>query len=146
MRRHLSGERFEKVFIRMPIAAPTVTLLTARGAYTDMIVEGQRHTGPDLPVVSVLGGFAFADAPEAGISILAYGSGAKPREVAQEARGVRLGRARSLQGCSRRSTSPSRARAAAGGKGAAPPCAWPTSPTIPAVAGAATPPTWWRGC
>ena len=84
MRRLLSGERFEKVFIRMPIAAPTVTLLTARGAYADMIVEGQRHIAADLPVVSVLGGFAFADAPEAGISILAYGSGAKARQLARK--------------------------------------------------------------
>ena len=82
VRRLLAGERFEKTFIPMPIAAPTVTLLTARGAYADMIAEGQRHVGPDLPVVSVLGGFAFADAPEAGISILAYGSGSKARTVA----------------------------------------------------------------
>jgi microcystin degradation protein MlrC len=82
LRRLLAGERYEKTFIRLPIVAPTVTLLTARGAYADMIVEGQRHIGPDLPVVSVLGGFAFADAPEAGISILTYGSGTKPRQVA----------------------------------------------------------------
>ena len=82
LRRLLAGERFEKTFIRLPIAAPTVTLLTARGAYADMIVEGQRHIAPDLPVVSVLGGFVFADAPEAGISILTYGEGAKPRQVA----------------------------------------------------------------
>ena len=82
LRRLLAGERLEKTFIHLPIAAPTVTLLTARGAYADMIAEGQRHIGPDLPVVSVLGGFVFADAPEAGISILTYGSGRKPREVA----------------------------------------------------------------
>jgi len=82
LRRLLAGERFEKTFVRMPITAPTVTLLTARGAYADMIAEGQRHIGPDLPVVSVLGGFAFADAPEAGISILTYGKGAKPKRVA----------------------------------------------------------------
>ncbi|HYC46503.1 MAG TPA: M81 family metallopeptidase [Burkholderiales bacterium] len=82
LRRLLAGERFEKTFIPMPIAAPTVTLLTARGAYADMIVEGQRHIGPDLPVVSVLGGFAFADAPEAGISILTYGRGEKPKQLA----------------------------------------------------------------
>jgi microcystin degradation protein MlrC len=84
LRRLLGGERFEKTFIRLPIAAPTVTLLTARGAYADMIVEGQRHIGRDLPVVSVLGGFAFADAPEAGISILTYGSGEKPKRVARK--------------------------------------------------------------
>jgi microcystin degradation protein MlrC len=82
MRRLLAGERFEKTFIRMPIAAPTVTLLTARGAYAEMISEGQKHIGPDLPVVSALGGFAFADAPEAGISILTYGKGLESKEVA----------------------------------------------------------------
>jgi microcystin degradation protein MlrC len=82
LRRLLGGERLEKTFIHLPIAAPTVTLLTARGAYADMIAEGQRHIGPDLPVVSAVGGFVFADAPEAGISILTYGTGRKPKEVA----------------------------------------------------------------
>jgi microcystin degradation protein MlrC len=82
MRRLLAGERFEKTFIHMPIVAPTVTLLTARGAYADMIAKGQRHIAPDLPVVSVVGGFAFADAPETGISILTYGHGRKPKELA----------------------------------------------------------------
>src|SRR5262245_58697305 len=42
LRRLLAGERFEKTFIHTPIVAPTVTLLTARGAYADMIAEGQR--------------------------------------------------------------------------------------------------------
>jgi microcystin degradation protein MlrC len=82
LRRLLAGERLEKTFIHLPIAAPTVTLLTARGAYADMIAEGQRHIGPDLPVVSAVGGFVFADAAEAGMSILAYGSGHKPKAVA----------------------------------------------------------------
>src|SRR5687768_16561433 len=82
LRRLLAGQRFEATFIRMPIAAPTVTLLTARGAYAEMIAEGQRNVGADMPVVSVLGGFAFADAPEAGISILTYGTGIRPKEVA----------------------------------------------------------------
>ena len=82
LRRLLAGERLEKTFIHLPIVAPTVTLLTARGAYADMIAEGQRHIGPDLPLVSVVGGFAFADAPETGISILTYGTGRKPRDLA----------------------------------------------------------------
>jgi microcystin degradation protein MlrC len=82
LRRLLAGERFGKTFIRMPIAAPTVTLLTARGAYADMIVEGQRHIAHDLPVVSLLGGFAFADAPECGISILTYGAPDKRKKLA----------------------------------------------------------------
>jgi len=84
LRRLLAGERLEKTFIHLPIAAPTVTLLTARGAYADMIVEGQRHIGPDLPLVSVVAGFVFADAPEAGMSILTYGSGRKPRDLARQ--------------------------------------------------------------
>ncbi len=70
MRRLLAGERWEKTFIRMPLVPPSVTLLTARGAYADMIAEGQRHIGPDLPVVSILGGFAFSDAREGGITRL----------------------------------------------------------------------------
>ena len=82
LRRLLAGERFGKTFIRMPIVAPTVTLLTARGAYADMIIEGQRHITPDVPVVSLLGGFAFADAPECGISILTYGANGKRRALA----------------------------------------------------------------
>lgn len=84
LRRLLAGERFEKTFVPLPIAAPTVTLLTARGAYADTINEGQRHIGPELPVVSVLGGFAFADAPEAGMSILAYGRGGRGKALAAE--------------------------------------------------------------
>lgn len=84
LRRLLSGERFGKTFIRMPIVAPTVTLLTARGAYADMITEGQRQIAPDLPIVSLLGGFAFADAPECGISILTYGADEKRKKLAIE--------------------------------------------------------------
>jgi microcystin degradation protein MlrC len=84
LRRLLAGERFEKTFLHMPIAAPTVTLLTAQGAYADMIVEGQRHLGPDLPLVSVVGSFVFSDAPETGLSILTYGTGQRPRTVAHQ--------------------------------------------------------------
>jgi microcystin degradation protein MlrC len=87
VRRLLAGERFGKTFIRMPIVAPTVTLLTARGTYADMIAEGQRHIAPDLPVVSLLGGFAFADAPECGISILTYGSSEKRGKLALDLAG-----------------------------------------------------------
>jgi microcystin degradation protein MlrC len=82
LRRLLAGERFGKTFIHMPIVAPTVTLLTARGAYADMIAEGQRHIAADLPVVSLLGGFVFADAPECGISILTYGADQKRKKLA----------------------------------------------------------------
>ncbi len=84
MRRLLAGERWEKTFIRMPIMPPSVTLLTARGAYADMIIEGQRHISRDLPVVSILGGFVFGDVREGGITILVYGHGDKPKALAKQ--------------------------------------------------------------
>ena len=84
IRRLLAGERWEKTFIQMPIAPPSVTLLTARGAYADMITEGQRHIGPDLPVVSILGSFVFGDTREGGITILIYGRGDKPKALARQ--------------------------------------------------------------
>ena len=83
LRRLLAGERWEKAFIRMPIAAPTVTLLTAHGAYADMIEEGQRHIGSDIALVSVVGGFAYADAPgKMGWRFLTYGTGENPQVLA----------------------------------------------------------------
>ena len=84
MRRLLAGERWEKTLIRLPIKPPSVTLLTARGAYADMINEGQRHISPELPVVSILGGFVFGDVREGGITILTYGRGEKPKALARQ--------------------------------------------------------------
>ena len=82
LRRLLAGERFEKTFIRLPIAAPTVTLLTAQGAYADMIAAGQRYIGPDVPLVSVVAGFVFSNGPKTGLSVLTYGHGRRPQELA----------------------------------------------------------------
>ena len=95
LRRLLAGERWEKHMIRMPIKPPSVTLLTARGAYADMINEGQRHIGPDLPVVSILGGFVFGDVREGGITILTYGRGEKPKALARQL-GVKEGAVKSM--------------------------------------------------
>jgi microcystin degradation protein MlrC len=82
LRRLLAGERFAKTFIRLPIAAPTVTLLTAQGAYADMIAAGQRYLGPDVPLVSVVAGFVFSNGPKTGLSVLTYGHGRRPQELA----------------------------------------------------------------
>jgi microcystin degradation protein MlrC len=56
--------------IRLPIVPPTVTLLTAAGAYAEMIELGQRRMSPEIMNVSAMGGFAFADAPECGLSVV----------------------------------------------------------------------------
>lgn len=72
IRRLLAGERLEKSFIRMPIVAPSVRLLTATGPYADLIAHGQTLASDRLPVVSVVGGFAWSDTPENGLAILTY--------------------------------------------------------------------------
>jgi microcystin degradation protein MlrC len=84
LRRMMQGEKFESCFIRMPIVAPSTTLLSARGAYADMIDAGQAMIGPDLPLVSAVGGFAFGDTPKNGIAIITYGTGSRPRRAALE--------------------------------------------------------------
>jgi microcystin degradation protein MlrC len=73
IRRRLAGETWAKAFIRLPIVAPSVTLLSARGAYCDAIKAGQTMVAPDLPLVSVLGGFVYGDIPKNGMSVITYG-------------------------------------------------------------------------
>jgi microcystin degradation protein MlrC len=45
-------------------------LLTAAGPYAEMIDLGQRRMTPEIMNVSAMGGFAFADAPECGLSVV----------------------------------------------------------------------------
>lgn len=69
----LDGGRLAKTFIRMPIVAPSVRLLTAAGPYADLIRSGQAEKPASVRVVSVVGGFAWGDTPENGLAILTYG-------------------------------------------------------------------------
>jgi len=80
--RMLGGVRLVAAFRRLPIVAPTVTLLTARGPYAELIAAGQAACGDGLDLVSVVGGFAYADTPHNGLAILAYGAGDRPAQVA----------------------------------------------------------------
>src|SRR5271169_855407 len=70
IREMLAGVKPQRAFIRLPIVPPTVTLLTAGGPYAEMIDLGQRRMTPEIMNVSVMGGFAFADAPECGLSVV----------------------------------------------------------------------------
>ena len=77
IRRMLTGERLTKTFIRMPIVAPSVRLLTAQGPYADLIDKGQAEKETvGVDIVSVVGGFAWGDTPENGIAILTYAKSA----------------------------------------------------------------------
>lgn len=69
MRRMLVGLKTKKAFIRMPIAAPTVSLLTEQGPYADLIKLGQELTRPPILNVSVTGGFVLGDLPKCGMTI-----------------------------------------------------------------------------
>jgi microcystin degradation protein MlrC len=70
IREMLGGIKPQRALIRLPIVPPTVTLLTAAGPYAEMIDLGQRRMSPEIMNVSAMGGFAFADAPECGLSVV----------------------------------------------------------------------------
>jgi microcystin degradation protein MlrC len=69
----LSGQKTTKAFIRMPITPPSVTLLTARGPYADLINMGtaMMQSALEGPIanVSVSAGFVFSDLPKCGMTI-----------------------------------------------------------------------------
>ena len=65
-----SGMKPHQVFIKVPIAAPTVTLLTAEGPYADLISYGQTKTGGDILNVSITAGFIYSDSPKCGMTVI----------------------------------------------------------------------------
>jgi microcystin degradation protein MlrC len=83
----LAGARPKAASIRLPIVAPTVTLLTAEGfPYGDIIRRGQALVGPDIMNVSITAGFAFSDLERAGmtITVTAREDEAKARAAARD--------------------------------------------------------------
>ncbi|MBM3600027.1 MAG: M81 family metallopeptidase [Alphaproteobacteria bacterium] len=66
----LDGMKPRAYHIKLPIAPAQVTLLTAQGPYADMINLGQARKTDDILNVSVVAGFALADAPQCGISVV----------------------------------------------------------------------------
>lgn len=85
MRRLLAGERFHVVLRRLPIVAPTVSLLTAKGPYAEVIDHGQHRLaalGPQrIANVSPMAGFAYGDTPFNGFAVVVTG----PDQAAVEA-------------------------------------------------------------
>ncbi len=64
------GMKPQQVFIKVPIAAPTVTLLTAEGPYADLINYGQTKVDGNIVNVSVTAGFIYSDSPKCGMSVI----------------------------------------------------------------------------
>lgn len=67
------GMKTVKAFIRLPITPPSVTLLSARGPYADLLKLAyslmQKPSEGPIANVSVAGGFVFADVPKCGMTI-----------------------------------------------------------------------------
>ena len=146
LREALGGMRFARAFIRLPLAPPTVTLLTASGPYADLVRDAEALMRDDSHIAnaSVAGGFVYSDLPKCGITVTVTARERRPRG-----------------GAPRRCSSPAAAgRSGSGTPGASYPCrrrrssrdapgaesmrrsSSPTPATIPAAAAAAAP----RGC
>ena len=71
LREALGGMRFARAFIRLPLAPPTVTLLTASGPYADLVRNAEALMRDDSHIAnaSVAGGFVYSDLPKCGITI-----------------------------------------------------------------------------
>lgn len=70
LRRMLAGTRTFKAFIRLPLAPPTVTLLTAEGPYADLIRDAEAMMAAGEVInASVTGGFVFSDLPKCGMTV-----------------------------------------------------------------------------
>ncbi|MEX0695640.1 MAG: M81 family metallopeptidase [Rhodospirillales bacterium] len=70
MREMWQGMKPCQYMIKLPIAAPTVTLLTAEGPYADLIAYGQTQLDDDILNVSITAGFIYSDSPKCGMSVI----------------------------------------------------------------------------
>jgi len=72
LRRLMGGTRTHLALRRLPIVAPTVSLLTAQGPYAEVINLGQELQAKDARIlnVSVMGGFAYGDTPFNGMAVV----------------------------------------------------------------------------
>jgi microcystin degradation protein MlrC len=88
MRELLAGVDYHPTFIRLPLVAPSVTMLTARGPYGDLIRLGQARQAKENAIVNVtiMGGFAWADTPDNGMAIVvtSRGSAEPGRRLARD--------------------------------------------------------------
>ena len=77
LRLMLAGEADPKpVLVKLPLAPPSVTLLTAAGPYAELIDTGQRRRAElagAILNVSVFGNFVFSDTPDNRIGIVVTG-------------------------------------------------------------------------
>ncbi|GHD46713.1 microcystinase C [Thalassobaculum fulvum] len=67
----MAGTRATAYRVRLPLVGPSVTLLTAEGhPYGDLIRLGQSRIDERVMNVTILAGFAFADTPKNGMTVI----------------------------------------------------------------------------
>lgn len=79
MRELLAGTKTAVVMVKLPLAPPSITLLTASGPYGEMIRYGQTQLGGDIMNVSIMAGFVFSDCPKNGYSAVVTARNANRR-------------------------------------------------------------------
>ena len=77
------GLRPRTAFARVPLVAPTVTLLTASGPFADLMREAEAHLGGDILSVSLFPGFAYGDTAKNGMTIMATAAAGNPEPAVQ---------------------------------------------------------------
>ncbi len=72
LRRIMAGQKTCRALRRLPIVAPTVSMLTAQGPYAEVINLGQALQAQDSRIlnVSVMGGFAYGDTSFNGMAVV----------------------------------------------------------------------------
>jgi len=70
MRDMHAGMQVHSALIRVPMISPAVSLLTAQGPYAELINYGQSQKTAEIVNVSILAGFAPADATTNGMSVV----------------------------------------------------------------------------
>lgn len=81
----LSGMRTSSTLVKVPMISPAVSLLTAYGPFADLVNYGQTLVQPPIINVSILPGFAPANASTNGMSIIVTANRDEPNgtEVAK---------------------------------------------------------------
>lgn len=78
-------EELGKVYIRLPIVAPTISLLTNDGGiFAQLVEKSLAAQSPEVPVICIAGGFAFSDTDYNGITISAFGDQVQATQIAQD--------------------------------------------------------------
>ncbi len=78
-------EEFGNAYVRLPIVAPTISLLTNDGGVFSQLVEKSvAAQSQSVPAVCVAGGFAFSDTDYNGITISAFGDQAEATRIARD--------------------------------------------------------------